>query len=142
MDEALAIDTRGEINDPGTSGDQSIEQKSTAKMFEEMLQFSDSEDEDEFQLQTHGFTSSIEEAVTTNGRGVVEGTGNEGIIGEQEGNLSSLTDSNTDRRQLIDEFYAHDGLMYFSDSEDEAEEKIEVGVGIPAFQSQQDPVTN
>jgi len=27
---------------------------------------------------------------------------------------------------LIDEFYAHDGLMHFSDSEDEAKEKIEV----------------
>jgi len=57
---------------------------------------------------------------------VVEGTGNEGIVGEQEGNLSSLTDSNPDRRRLIDEFYSHDGLMHFSDSEDKAEEKTEV----------------
>ena len=109
------LDTRGEIDDTDIPEDQSIEQKSTAKMFEGMLQFSDSEDEDEdkFQLQTYGFTSSIEE------------TGNEGIIGEQEGNLSSLTDSNTDRRRLVDEFYAHDGLMHFSDSKDEAEEKVE-----------------
>ena len=28
---------------------------------------------------------------------------------------------------MIDEIYAHDGLMHFSDSEDEAEEKVEVG---------------
>jgi len=60
MEEALAIDARGEIDDPDISEDQSIEQKSTAKMFKGMLQFSESEDEDEFQLQTHGFTSSIE----------------------------------------------------------------------------------
>jgi len=98
-------------------------------MFEGMLHFSDSEDEDEakFQLQTYGFTSSIEEAVTTDGKDVVEGTDNKGVIGEQEGNLSGLTDSNTDQCQLIDEFYSHDGLMHFSDSEDKAEEKVEVG---------------
>jgi len=126
MGEALAIDARGEIDDPGIPEDQSIEQKGTTKMFEGMLQFSDDEDEDEFQLQTYGFTSSIKEAITTDGRDVVECTGNEGIIGEQEGNISSLTDSNTDRRRLIAEFYAHDGLMHFSDSEDEAEEKVEV----------------
>jgi len=125
MEEALAIDARGEIDNPDTSEEQSIEQKSTAKMFKGMLHFSDSEDDDEFQLQTIGFTSSIEEAVTTDGRDAVEGTSNKGIIGEQEGNLSSLTDSNTDRRRLIDEFYAHDGLMHFSDSEEEAEEKVE-----------------
>jgi len=119
MEEALAIDARGEIDDPDTSEEQSIEQKSTAKMFKGMLHFSDSEDEDEakFQLQTFGFTSSIKEAITTDGEDAVEGTGNEGIIGEQEGNLSSLTDSNTDRRRLIDEFYSHDGLMHFSDCE-------------------------
>jgi len=129
MEEVLAIDARGEIDDPDTSEEQSIEQKSTAKMFKGMLHFSDSEDEDEakFQLQTYGFTSSIKEAVTVEGKDVVEGTGNEGIIGEQEGNLSSLTDSKTDRRQLIDDFYSHDGLMHFSDSEDEAKEKVEVG---------------
>ena len=126
MDEALAIDARGEIDDPDITDEQSIEQKTTAKMFEGMLHFSDSEDEDEFQLQTHGFTSSIEEAITADGKDVVKGTGNEGIIGEQEGNLSSLTNSNPDRRQLIDEFYSHDGLMHFSDSEDKAEEKTEV----------------
>jgi len=124
MEEVLAIDARGEIDDPDISEDQSIEQKNTAKMFEGMLQFSDNEDEDKFQLQTYGFTSSIEEAITTDGKDVVEGTGNEGIIGEQEGNISSLTDSNTDRRRLIDELYAHDGLMYFSD--DKAEEKVNV----------------
>jgi len=100
MEEVLAIDARGEIYDPGTSEEQSIEQKSTAKMFEGMLHFSDSEDEDEakFQLQTYGFTSSIKEAVATDGKDVVEGTGNEGIIGEQEGNASDLTDSDTDQR--------------------------------------------
>jgi len=38
---------------------------------------------------------------------MVAGTGDEGIVGEQEGNLSSLTDSNADRRRLIDEFHAH-----------------------------------
>jgi len=125
-EEALAIDARGEIDDPGIPEDQSIEQKSTAKMFEGMVQFSDDGDEEKFQLQTYGFTSSIEEAITTNGRDVVEGTGNEGIIGEQEGNLSSLNDSNTDQRRLIDEFYAHDGLMHFLDSEDKAKEKVKV----------------
>jgi len=64
MDEALAIDARGKIDNPDITDEQSIEQKTTAKMFEGMLHFSDSEDEDEFQLQTHGFTSSIEEAIT------------------------------------------------------------------------------
>jgi len=47
---------------------------------------------------------------------------NEGIVGEQEGNLSSLTDFNTNQRRLIDEFYAQEGLMHFSDSKDEAED--------------------
>ena len=42
MEEALAIDARGEIDDPDMSEDQSIQQKRTNKMFEEMLQFSDS----------------------------------------------------------------------------------------------------
>jgi len=102
------LDTRGEIDDTDIPEDQSIEQKSTAKMFEGMLQFSDDEDEDNYQLQTYGFTSSIEEAITTDGKEAVGGKGNKGIIGEQEGNISSLTDSNTDRRRLIDEFYAHD----------------------------------
>jgi len=97
-------------------------------MFEGMLQFSDSEDEDEakLQLQTYGFASSIEEAVNANGTDVIEGTGNEGIIGEQEGNLSSLTNFNSNRRRLIDEFYAQEGLMHFSDSEDEADDEGEV----------------
>jgi len=129
-DEALDIDARGEIDDLDTPEDQSIEQKTTAKMFEGMLQFSDSEDEedeDKFQLQAHGFTSSIEETVAADRTNVFEGTGDEGVVGEQEGNLSSLTNSNADQCQLIeDEFYAHDGLMHFSDSEDEAEEKVEV----------------
>jgi len=51
MTEALAIDARGEIDDPDASEEQSIEKKSTAKMFEGMLHFSDSEDEDEAQFQ-------------------------------------------------------------------------------------------
>jgi len=126
MDEALAIDARGEIDDPDTTDEQSIEQKTTAKMFKGMLHFSDSEDEDEFQLQTDGFASSIEEAIAADGKDAVEGTCNKGVIGEQEGNLSSLTDGNPDQRQSIDEFHSHDGLMHFSDSEDEAEEKTEV----------------
>jgi len=85
MEEALAHDARGEINDPDLGIDESIEQKSTANMFEGMLHFSDSEDEDEaaFQLRAQGFTSSIKEAVTTEGKDVVEGTGNEGSLGEQ-----------------------------------------------------------
>jgi len=123
------VDARGEIDDPDTPEDQSIEQKTTAKMFEGMLQFShseDEEDEDKFQLRAHGFTSSIEETVNADGTDVVEGTGNKGVIGEQEGNPSSLTDSNADRRRLIDEFCAHDGLTHFSDSKDEAEEKVGV----------------
>ena len=97
VDEALAIDARGEIDDPDTTDDQSIKQKTTAKMFEGLLHFSDSEDEEEmFFERAHGFALSIEEAITADGEDVVEGTDNEGVIGEQEGNLSSLTDSNPD----------------------------------------------
>jgi len=130
MTEAMAIDARGEIDDPHTLEEQSIEQKSTAKMFKGMLHFSDSEDEDEakFQLRTHGFTSSIEEAVTVKGKDVIEGKGNESIIGEQEGDTSGLTDSDTDRRRLVDEFYSQDGLWKFSESEDEDEDKGKVGM--------------
>jgi len=75
IEEALGIDARGEIDDPDTSEDQSIQQKHTAKMFEGMLQFSDSEDEDEdkFQLRAYGFTSSIKETVDADGTDVVEG---------------------------------------------------------------------
>jgi len=104
VDEALDIDARGKIDDPDMPEDQSIEQKTTAKMFEGMLQFSDSEDkgdEDKFQMRACGFTSSIEETVNADGTDAFEGTGNEGIVGEQEGNLSSLADSNADRRRLI-----------------------------------------
>jgi len=90
-------------------------------MFEGMLHFSDSEDEDEpkFQLQTYGFTSSIEETVNADGTDAFGGSGNEGVVGEQEGNVSSLTNSDADRRRAIDEFYSHDGLMHFSDSDGE-----------------------
>jgi len=74
-------------------------------MFEGMLQFPDSDDEDEakLQLRTHGFTSSIEEAVAVEGKDAIEGEGDKGIIGEQEGNTSGLTDSDTDQRRLIAE---------------------------------------
>jgi len=96
-------------------------------MFEGMLHFSDSEDEDEakFQLQTHGFTSSIEGTVNADGTNVFEGSGNKGIVGEQEGNVSSLTNGDADRRRLIDEFYSQDGLMHFldSDGEEDPEDK-------------------
>jgi len=37
MEEALAIDARGEINNPDDSKEESVEHKSTAKMFEGML---------------------------------------------------------------------------------------------------------
>jgi len=82
MEEALAIDARGEIDDPDASEDQSIQQKRTSKMFEGMLQFSDDKDEDEdkFQLRTCGFTSSIEETVNADETDVVTGAGDEGII--------------------------------------------------------------
>jgi len=131
MEEALAHDARGEIDDPDLEINESIKrikQKSMADMFKGMLHFSDSEDEDEaaFQLRAQGFTSSIEEAIATEGDDALEGTGNEGIVGEQEGNISSLADSNPDRRRLIDEFCSQDGLMHFSDSDDEAEEEVEV----------------
>jgi len=66
MEEVLAVDARGEIDDPDVSEDQLIEQKSTAETFEGMLHFSESEDdedEDKFQLRACGFTSSIEETV-------------------------------------------------------------------------------
>jgi len=113
------------------SEDQSIELKSTAKMFEGMLHFSESEDEEceeKFELRTCGFTSSIEESVNADGTDVVTGTGSEGIVGEQELNLSSLTDSDTNRCRLIDDFYALEGLRHFSDSDDEVdpEDKGEV----------------
>jgi len=101
MDEVLDIDARGKVDDSDMPEDQSIKQKTTARMFEGMLQFSnseDEEDEDKFQLRAYGFTSSIEETVNADGTDAFAGTGNEGIVGEQEGNLSSLTDSNTDRR--------------------------------------------
>jgi len=106
VDEAVNIDASGKVDDSDIPEDQSIEQKSTAKMFKGMLHFSDSEDEedeDKFQLRAHGFTSSIEETVNADGTDAFAGTGNEGIVGEQEGNLSSLTDFNTNRRQLIDD---------------------------------------
>jgi len=127
-DKAQAIDARAKVDDTDIPEDQSIQQKRTAQMFEGMLQFSDSEDEDEakLQLQIYGFASSIEEAVNADGTDVIEGTSNEGIIGEQEGNLSSLTDFNSNQRRLIDEFYAQEGLMHFSDSEDEADDEGEV----------------
>jgi len=124
MEEALAIDARGEIDDPDVSEDQSIEVKSTAKMFKGMLHFSDDEDkeyEKKLQLQTYGFTSSIEEAVNIDGTDAVAGTGDEGIVGEQELNLSSLTDTDANRRRLIDDFYAQEGMLYFSESDEEGE---------------------
>jgi len=89
----VAIDARASIDDTDIPEDQSIQQKRTSQKFEGMLQFSDSEDEDEdedtFQLQTYGFVSSIEETVNANGTDVFVGTANEGIVGEQKGNLSS-----------------------------------------------------
>jgi len=132
MEEALAIDARGEIDDPDVSEDQSIELKSTAKMFEGMLHFSKSEDEEyeeKLQLRTCGFTSSIEETVNADGTDAVAGTGGEGVVGEQELNLStSLTDFDANCRRLIDDFYALEGLQHFSDSDDECdpEDKGEV----------------
>jgi len=96
-------------------------------MFKGMLQFSDSEDEDE-----------AKETVAVKGKDVLESTSNKGIVGEQEGNLSGLTNSDADRRRLVDEFYAQDGLKHFSDGEDECdsedkdkvffEEKAKVGI--------------
>jgi len=73
-------------------------------------------------------TSSIEEAVTDKGKDVVEGEGNESTIGEQEGDTSGLTDTDTDRRRLIDEFYSQDGLWKFLESEDKDEDKGKVGI--------------
>jgi len=95
VEEAQVVEAGSEIDDPDAPEDQSIQQKRTAAMFEGMLHFSDDEDEDEeqFQLNACGFTSSIEEAVNTNGTDVPTDAGNEGFIGEQEGNLSGLTNS-------------------------------------------------
>ena len=132
MEEALTIDARGEIDDPDASEDQSIQQQRTAKMFEGMLHFSDSEgeeDEDKFQLRACGFTSSIKQTVNADGTDVVlAGTGNEGVVGEQELNLSGLTNSNANRRRLIDDFYALEGPQHFSDSDNKCdpEDKGEV----------------
>jgi len=83
MDEAVDIDTSGKVDNSDVPEDQSIEQKSTAKMFEGMLRFSESEDdedEDKFQLRAHGFTSSIEETVNADGTDAFAGTSNEGIV--------------------------------------------------------------
>jgi len=54
---------------------------------------------------------------------VFAGTGNEGVVGEQELNLSGLTDFNTNRRRLIDDCCALEGLQHFLDSEDECDPK-------------------
>jgi len=131
VDEAVNVDTSGKVDDSDIPDDQSIEKKSTAKMFEGMLNFSeseDNEDEDKFQLRAYGFTSSIEETVNADGTDVFAGPGNEGIVGEQELNLSSLTDFNTNQRRLIDDFYALEGPQHFSDSDNECnpEDKGEV----------------
>jgi len=133
MDEAVNFDTSGKVDDSDMPKDQSIEQKSTAKMFEGMLRFSESEDdedEEKFQLRACqcGFTSSIEETVNADGTDVFAGTGNEGVVGEQELNLSGLTDFNTNRHRLIDDFCAPEGLQHFLDSDDECdpEDKGEV----------------
>jgi len=96
-----------------------------------MLHFSDSEDEedeDKFQMRACGFTSSIEETVSADGADAFAGTGSEGIVGEQEGNLSSLSDFDTNQRRLIDDFYALEGLQHFLDSDGECdpEDKGEV----------------
>jgi len=124
MEEAQALEAQDKDNGLDMSEDRLVKLKSTAKMFEGMLHFSDDEDEEhekKFQLRTHGFTSSIEEAVDADGTDVDAGTGNEGIVGEQELNLSSLTDSDTIRRRLIDNFYAPEGLQHFSHSDEEGE---------------------
>jgi len=92
VDEAVNVDASGKVDDSNTPEDQLIEQKSTAKMFEGMLHFSESEDdedEDKFQLRAHGFTSSIEETVDADATDAFAGTGNEGVVGEQELNLQS-----------------------------------------------------
>jgi len=102
MMEALTIDAGGMVDNSDTSEEQSIEQKGTAKMFKGMLQFSDSEDEDE-----------AKETVAVKGKDMLESTSNKGIVGEQEGNLSGLTNSNAERHRLVDEFYAQDGLKHF-----------------------------
>jgi len=124
MEEAIALEAQDKDDGVDIPEDQSVEMKSTANMFEGMLQFSDDEDEDyekKFQLQTYGFTSSIEEAVDIDGTDAVAGTGDEGIVGEQELNLSSLTDTDTNRRRLIDDFYAQEGIQHFSESDEESE---------------------
>jgi len=94
-------------------------------MFEGMLQFSDSEDEDEaaFQLRTHGFASSIKEAVTVKGKDVIEGEGNKSIIGEQK----AITPVSPIVIQT-DEFYSQDGLLKFLESEDKDKGKVRTNV--------------
>jgi len=47
MDEDVDVDASGKVDDSDIQEDQSIEQKSTAKMFEGMLHFSDSEDDED-----------------------------------------------------------------------------------------------
>jgi len=67
-----------------------------------MLQFSDSEAEDE-----------AEETVAVEGKDMSESTSNEGVVGEQEGNFSGLTNSDADQRRLFHEFCAQDGPQHF-----------------------------
>jgi len=80
-------------------------------MSEGALHFSDTEDKEDnkFQLQAKVAIKS-----------------NEGIVSEQEGNISNLTNSDPDHRRLIEEFYAQDGIIQFSDSRDEVEEEAKV----------------
>jgi len=133
MEEALAHDARGEIDDPDEEIEELIEEKATTRIPEDrmpkgLLHFDNSdEDEETFQIHAYGFTSSKEESIPDQPNDGIEGEVSESIIGEQEGDTSGLIESDTDRHQLVDEFYAQDGLWKFSDSEDEAEDKGEVG---------------
>jgi len=132
MEEALAHDARGEIDDPDEEIEELIEKKVTtripgARLPKGLLHFDNSdEDKETFQLRAYGFTSSKEEAIPDQHNDRIEGEGGESIIGEQEGNTSGLTESDTDQRRLVDEFYAQDGLWKFLNSEDKAEDKGKV----------------
>jgi len=104
MEEALAHDARGEIDDPDEGIEESIEEKVAtkspkAKLPKGLLQWdsSDEEDEETFQLCACGFMSSKEEAISDQLNDGIEGEGSESIIGEQEGDASGLTESDADQ---------------------------------------------
>jgi len=137
MEEVLAWDAKGEVHDSDKGEEEkSIEQKVVtripeAKLPKGLLHLDESDDkETRAELSACAFTRYTEGlGEAQDSREGVGGKGDEGIIGEQEGNTSGLTESKTDRRQQVDEFHAQEGAWNFSDSEDKAKDKQQAETG-------------